>query len=331
MTNWPMRDYSVRTIPSIRLNQALVFMRIVSDASFSRLDHIKNQYLDTETNFEAVLVFLSALNIVFLRNDRLKINEEFDFSKNKNSSIFEIKRLMRASLTGCLLEKGNPYSIELAGFFKQFDSCQLKMDMEQKVRFKSIRNILMELDVISYDINSRVYSISDEFKSHVLELLSFDKGGATTPGQLRELISQNEKIGRDAELAVIQYEKDRLAKYPHLANAIEHVADKNTNMGYDIKSFELPKSSKKKDRFIEVKAVSSTDYKFYWSRNEIEAASKYATRYYLYLLPVDRKNSFNFKDLRVIAKPYNEVFLNSEKWVKTVERYLFYRNEEAIK
>ena len=61
--------------------------------------------------------------------------------------------------------------------------------------------------------------------------------------------------------------------------------------GYDIKSFDLQaaQNGDKISIFIEVKAVSQLNYKFYWTRNEIEKASLYSKNYYLYLFPINDK------------------------------------------
>ena len=95
--------------------------------------------------------------------------------------------------------------------------------------------------------------------------------------------------------------------------------------GYDIKSFEdyLDSNSKRIERYIEVKAVSVDNYKFYWSRMEIEIAKVFGEKYYLYLLPVISNNNFDFEKLIIIRNPFENVFSNVREWKKEEECITF--------
>ena len=82
-------------------------------------------------------------------------------------------------------------------------------------------------------------------------------------------------MGLSAELQVIKYEKKRLRSQPDLAKKIKHVAPEDVSAGYDILSWEIKHDKGTAiPRYIEVKAVSAVDSKFYWSQNEVEKAKE---------------------------------------------------------
>ena len=99
----------------------------------------------------------------------------------------------------------------------------------------------------------------------------------------------------------------------------------NVAAGYDIKSFESKqdKNGLAIPRFIEVKAVASINYRFYWTRNEIEVAKQLRNRYYLYLVPISGKNGIDIQGLMKIKDPYLNVYKTSLKWIRTDELIAF--------
>jgi hypothetical protein len=77
------------------------------------------------------------------------------------------------------------------------------------------------------------------------------------------------------------------------------------------------------DRLIEVKAVSPIDFKFYWSRNEIETARVHGPNYFLYLVPVF-KNGFDMQKLKIIQNPFKRVYLDNKLWLRQEELVSFW-------
>ena len=131
-----------------------------------------------------------------------------------------------------------------------------------------------------------------------------------------ENLNKQNKIGQLAELRIVEYEKDRL-KGLGINNDVEHVALANVALGYDIKSWETENN----ERYIEVKAVSKSDYKFHWSKNEIEVSEKFGEKYYLYLLPVIDSETFDIDSLVIVNDPYNEIFSKDTEYQKEPEQY----------
>jgi len=93
---------------------------------------------------------------------------------------------------------------------------------------------------------------------------------------------------------------------------------------YDVLSFtESENKSGFSDRLIEVKAVSAIDFKFYWSRNEIETARIHGPNYFLYLIPVS-KSGFDLHKLKIIQNPFKRVYSAKKIWFRQEEVIAFW-------
>ncbi len=96
-----------------------------------------------------------------------------------------------------------------------------------------------------------------------------------------------EKIGKDREKLVYDWEKERLKKEQRedLANKVFWESEENGDgAGYDIKSFEK-RNGEYVEIYIEVKGTNkSVNQAFDISINEIEASNKYGDRYFIYRL-----------------------------------------------
>jgi hypothetical protein len=75
-----------------------------------------------------------------------------------------------------------------------------------------------------------------------------------------------------------------------------------------------------------VKAVSPIDFKFYWSRNEIETARIHGPNYFLYLVPVSQ-NGFDLRELKIIQNPFKRVYSAKNTWVRQEEVMAFWTKE----
>lgn len=97
-----------------------------------------------------------------------------------------------------------------------------------------IRNLLLDLEFLEQDSSKPRYWISPQYFAAFIEA----KGNSvTSPLELQNILRAREKLGRDAELAVLKFEATRLRNHPGLAKRIKHVAAKNVGCGFDILSF----------------------------------------------------------------------------------------------
>lgn len=132
--------------------------------------------------------------------------------------------------------------------------------------------------------------------------------------RLKKLFEDNELAGEKAELFVVEYEKKRIG--PPLCESIKRISEIDVVAGYDIVSFDSSESLEL-DRFIEVKAVSSSG--FFWSKNEYEIAKLKGDEYYLYLVELSRIDEPGYSP-EMIKNPATSV-MESDEWFVEAQSY----------
>lgn len=177
--------------------------------------------------------------------------------------------------------------------------------------FAALRNTLISQGFFEIDRNK----VRTEFyigTQHEILVSSYCKQRKKIIGieQLKKQIEKNCQAGEKAEQYVLQYEKKRIKKYSLVEN-IRVISDIDVSAGYDIVSFNSDDSSDY-DRFIEVKAVSSSN-SFYWSINELNTAKLKGKQYYLYLIDLQKSSSEDYIPI-IINDPVSVIF-DSEEWL----------------
>tara|TARA_Y100000814_G_scaffold128373_1_gene92905 strand:- start:1545 stop:2510 length:966 start_codon:yes stop_codon:yes gene_type:complete len=180
-----------------------------------------------------------------------------------------------------------------------------------------IRKLLIDLDFIFHHPNTDAYYIfENQVTKHKSLFESFSTRKKIPPKALEKDLQHKLAFGNKAEERIIKYEMEQLQDFPELLGDIKHIALEDTAAGYDIRSWE--KSEEKKERYIEVKAISNGEsFDFHWTNNEIETAKRYHESYYLYLLPGnllpgkttnDLECEFYIDKLKKIQDPFSEIF-----------------------
>ncbi|MBR0374173.1 MAG: DUF3883 domain-containing protein [Mogibacterium sp.] len=132
--------------------------------------------------------------------------------------------------------------------------------------------------------------------------------------KLKNQLESNELAGEKAEAFVLSFEKERIGQ--PLCEHVKRISEIDVSAGYDIVSFNSCKSHEP-DRFIEVKAVSSTG--FFWSKNEYEIARLKGNLYYLYLVELDRINDVDYLP-EIIQNPASTI-MKSNTWFVEAQTY----------
>lgn len=306
----------------IKLSQLHILCNTLSDAEVRNVSNIKRKYLERALSFDETLSLLEDLKIVRNNSDELIPLKTFSLT---HRSPDEFKKKFLPVLFAATGDVSDTLRNFLLNFQTENDKTFFKANELQKIKFSGIRNLLIELEFISTGSDNTTYFINPEFTD--LFVKQFIKG-KLSPKTLKKKQAENESIGFRAEKAVIDYEIKRLRDISLMPSEIEHTSQENVLAGYDIKSFEnsLDSNSKRIDRFIEVKAVSIDDYKFYWSKNEIEIAKVFGEKYYLYLLPVGVNNTFEFDKMIIKRNPFKSVYSNEQDWRKEEESISFVKN-----
>jgi hypothetical protein len=304
---------------NIKLSQLYILCNALAVTQVRHVSNIKRKYLESALSFEETLSLLEELKIVKNNSDELSSTKTFS---TPCPSIDEFKK----RILPVLFAANGDISEHLRTFLLNFETDTQKTYFNasdlQKIKFSDTRNLLLELDFISVSEDNSTYFINPEYTDLFLKQFSRRK---LAPETLKRKQTENDAIGLAAEKAVIEFEIGRLIGISFNQDEIEHTSQENALAGYDIKSFEnhLDENSKYVDRFIEVKAVSIDDFKFYWSRNEMGIAKVLGEKYFLYLLPVISSNTFDFSKLMIINNPFKNIYSNKLHWEKEEESVSF--------
>lgn len=310
----------------ISVNQILVLSETIDESSLMQREFIEGKYLRNAPNFGETVELLQELDLIKVRRNQVVLRPKYkaflrDFRKSQQP-----KQIVKELIRNCLLTQQTSFSEYISEFLSNFhfknEQYEFTPDTSQRMKYSGLRNFLIDLEFLYLDSTEMKYVIAPEYTFVYTELLQSRR---LSLDEFLKVQQKRIEIGRAAELQIVEYEKKRLSKFPHLAEKIEHVASRDVMAGYDIRSFDgkLNKSGNCIPRLIEVKAVSSRDYGFDWTRNEIETSKHFRKHYFLYLLPVVGKNQFDLKNLKIIMDPYSNVYQNKKEWVRTHELLAF--------
>jgi hypothetical protein len=302
---------------NIKLVQLSTLVDIINDSQIRHISYVERKYLENALFFDETLFLLKSLNIIKGNSERLSCSKVFS---NKTSAEDFSKKILR-SLFSCKGQIAEQLHGFLVNFQSQNDVISFNASQIEKIKFSSVRNLLLELQFIEASADRMSYNINPFYTNLFVDHFTRRK---LSPELFKKKQADSDSVGLLAEKEIIDFEIDRLKSLSIVREEIEHTSQKNVLAGYDIKSFEnfLDENSNRIYRYIEVKAVSSEDFKFYWSRNEIEISRLLRDRYFLYLLPVKSSSKFNLQGLKIIQNPYFNLFLSTE-WNKKEEVFTF--------
>lgn len=301
--------------------QIKTLIDVVYSTTEKDYDYIRKKFQSSADNFECALAFLAGLKLLKTNNNEITITndlKEFHSVQPLNDNLTKNFLLEKA------LNLKNNFSKEIFQYLNNFnvidDRFSYKPTTDNRLRESGIRNLFIELDLINFDKESESYKVTDKYFEIFATYIGNKK---LSPKALLYLLKKQEELGKAAEVEIMKYEEKRLADYPMLLQHIEHISISDVNAGYDIKSWEIGQTNAPTPRYIEVKAVSKFNYKFNWTRNEVEKARLHQQQYFLYLLPVIGNKVFDMDGLKIIPNPIAGVFDNSKSWNQQVETYLF--------
>ena len=272
------------------------------------LDNAKLQYSKQNIYLRESLNFLIEIGIISVVGNNIKIHdtsngeiEDKIFNKIAESSEFglEVKEY-------------------LANFVNTNGSYSFKPDAIYNNATSHLRNFLIYAKKIVYENNE--YKVID---NNILELFLKNE---YSPKKLEKDLKDKKQLGDDAEKLIFKKEQDKVDQInPSLK--VDHVALRDVSAGYDIQSFEK-KDDRVKKIYIEVKAVSKSNYKFHLSVQEKQTANKLKDKYFIYLLPVDKSNpdKFDYNQLLKITNVDKSVFQNKLEWKVENDGFIIFKN-----
>lgn len=180
-----------------------------------------------------------------------------------------------------------------------------------------VRNMLISQGFLIYsrDNQGTKFHIVNQYEALVAKHCKA-KHRQLTLEKLKQQINNNEIIGEKAELFVLAFEKNRIGQ--PLCENIRRISEVDVSAGYDVVSFNS-EQSQHPDRFIEVKAISSSG--FFWSKNEYEIAKLKGEAYYIYLVDLSRIDTPGYIP-EIIQNPAETVMKNDEWFVEAQSYYI---------
>jgi len=187
-------------------------------------------------------------------------------------------------------------------------------------RLNAIVYLLRRLGVIMED--NSVISVTPDYVVAVRDLLSDRR--VRTEKELEQTLLENRRIGSQAEEAVVEYEQKRLRSLGHEfeAQSVKRISQLDVQAGYDIRSFDGDKRTLQHDRFIEVKASTGAELRFYWTANERRMAERLGEKYWIYFVRgfrESRSGQIQPVMIRNPAKRLSELALTVEPSVYLVQ------------
>lgn len=295
----------------LRLQQIQVLLQTLDDAKHKTAEYIKRRFLEQAENFEATVDFLTELHAIKIEGEEIIVSEQL-------ANIATTKDLdnLAMLLMDLMVRHRNRYSLEAFNYLSLFNAnsdgteVYKPSDFERSVN-SGVRNFLMDINIVSFDESIDSYMINPGH-STIFAAALCGPLNEISPERLKELKRKQEEIGFAAELEVVKFEQKRIGfKY---ASEVEHIAQINASAGYDVRSVTIQDNGNIIPRYIEVKAVPRSSYRFYWTENEQQVAETFSSWYYLYLLPVGEGGNLLTENLLMLENPYFTVLNSPNKW-----------------
>lgn len=309
-----MRVYSAdraANLGNVRPQHVYSLLEILHGSSFRSRSFIAARFADVATHFEETVLFLEDVGWVRSENGHLFPRDEITGSIVRASDAERSALLLET-----LLDASEAYGRLFARYLSQFERREGELvhhpTLDERLSNAEARDFLMALGAVTYRIDGDFYVLEQRFATWALWARNVMSPSAE---QLRLGDERRLQLGRAAELAVVDWEKQRVG--PTWQDRVRHVSEKNPAACFDIESVTV-EEEQAEPRFIEVKAVAVDSLEFHWSGAEIEAAEILGPRYFLYLLPVVAPNRFDVSHMEIVSNAFDGVYRNPSKWSTTV-------------
>lgn len=278
-------------------------------------------------SLDGMLKLLMFMGLINISNHIVTINNDFTKSfKNTSVEDFEYDNFIEALLLALKNEKAVYEFITPDSIRRDFDNGYIFLRGNLiHPQFLGVRNLLISLGAFIRDpvLGTNKLIVSNKFidffeKEIMSSIKKQNQFRRKSLSSLKAKIENQEKAGKEAELFVLEFEKQRLAGHPS-KDEIQRISEEYVDAGFDIESFH-DKNSVFVDRFIEVKSFSKAVV-FYWSQNEVEAAKELSENYFLYLVDRTRMLETDYTP-KVFRNPYQSIFEN-DLWQKEPQSWKF--------
>lgn len=211
-----------------------------------------------------------------------------EFLSGNPNFLYEITETQEIFLAEQLIFKG-PWESRARDLFLSFSPNYSKITYELSlienplpVRYNSTIHLLRVLEVL-VEADGKLI-VAPRYVAHVNQLLADRR--PVSEKLLEQALQANQRLGMQAEEAVVEHERKRLRALGRNAEAelVRRISQLDIGAGYDIESFDGDKPLFDYDRFIEVKASQKSELRFFWSANERRAAKEKGNKYWIYFV-----------------------------------------------
>ena len=261
--------------------------------------------------FSSTVTLLEKMRYVDVFEDKIKKK------KNFNKSTFILDFFIYLDQIQILSKFFSPMILKLDSVNNQYYLFANSISLDLSL----FRNFLIESRFFTHNSSRLKLTINEEYKEltekFIFPLVEREcKKRGMSPERLKRQLENQEQCGLEAELFVLEYERNRLSGH-HRVNDIQHIALFDVTAGFDILSFTTNQSFML-DREIEVKSYVGQPH-FYLSRNEYDRAKANKDGYFIYL--VDRGEIDNNDYCPEIIGDVLESLKKSDKWSCSIEGY----------
>ena len=292
----------------LRFRDAMKLVELVEASSDGRSTVVRKQYEERGIEFDTVLQFLVSLGI--LRRERDYIMPGKGYGAARDLMLAGVDEFTSLVLR-MAARSDSPFGREVQRLMVSMElrnGVPTLMPLRAEDELYAARNALIDGNVLLLDHEDGTCRLhAENFGLYALGV----HGGGLSVEDVRREEEKRGKIGDEAEIAVLEYEKERVG--PEMADQVIHVAAHNTAAGFDISSFRQDEGEVSQMRLIEVKAVSPEDFRFFLTRNEYATAREHGDAYYLYLVPI-RRGRPEIAELVVLREPTRTVMNDATQW-----------------
>lgn len=240
-------------------------------------------------DYDLVIDYCKQCGLIQIKKDSVIISSLGQkFLDANRERFFEINEAQKNIIAERIIFRGswNQHARELFEFFapnyKKATYELSVVDSFLSMKQNTTAHFFKYLGILQEDGN--LISVTKKYTELVYHLTADSK--AISEQQLEKILMENRKLGAQAEIAVVEFEKQRLRKLGKTLHAelVKRISTINTSAGYDIESFDGTTEEFVPNRFIEVKATQSEEFRFYWSNNEMNIAKKKRDVYWIYFM-----------------------------------------------
>jgi hypothetical protein len=307
-----MNDSSTRRLEKfekLRIAQVQCLLNILIESTIHGRDFVETAYSERARHFVETVQFLKDLNWVTEQGGNLGLSD----AGFEASSLFDDEDEIRVRVTEALVAEPNPYRADVAKYLRGFTISESRLiyrpSMSDRLKESPLRNFLMDARLVTYRATDDTYLLEESGTELYVWAVNFRRPASKE--MARSEAEGRDHLGSAAELVVLTYERDRVGA--QWAHRVEHVSAMRPFSCYDIKSVTV-RGCDTIPRYIEVKAVPSDSYQFYWTKSEVEAAQLLRAKYFLYLLPVRNGRDFDLGRILVLDDPYISVYQSKSDW-----------------